>query len=421
MCMASASDQTRNTFWRLYNNTSAKLYAFCARRVTTRPVIGFMMKSLYENAFEELNDGSRVRLVDLYKWAYEFFKAQQPTKKVQRVSDGQVKRAPDGHATDIPRKPVERIHNFKDVYAIKTDSDSRVIRRDDVAEMFFTQLDFVDREALWLTFFEELDDADRAHVMNVPLAESSRRYFEALKRAREVVTMATSHLKGFRFAAYFGSVATLLKKVKQSEQLAMDEEIDTSLRKIFMDQYGAPATGTSDASAVKEASVPPMPPGVDVDPAVKASAAAVPAAPASDDVNFDDFEFDGAGLFGRVLRKLQGVVVVVVILAVGVFGYRYFFNKPDAKRLLSDARVKIEQTFNDSEKAHIADTALSFLVEKREFDGVSVDRRSDGIFVTIANHDGSKEYLYLRPYRASFDAKIQWQPKTYMKLVAFNQ
>lgn len=412
--MASASDQTRNTFWRLYDTTSAKLYAFCARRVTTRPVIGFMMKSLYENAYEELKDGNRVRLADLYKWAYEFFKAQQPAKKVQR--------APDGHATDIPRKPVGRIHNFKDVYAVKTDSDSRVIRRDDVAEMFFAQLDFADREALWLTFFEELDDADRAHVMNVPLAESSRMYFEALKKARKVVTMATSHLKNFRFAAYFGSVATLLKKVKQSEELAMDEEIDTSLRNIFMDQYG----------------MPPMPLGVDVDPVVKASAAAAPAvavstvaprprvgvaprdsAPRADDVNFDDFEFDGAGLLGRVLRKLQGVVVVAIILVVGFFGYRYFFNKPDAERLLSDARVKIDQAFNDSEKAHIARTALASLVEKREFDGVTVDRRQDGIFVTIANHDGSKEYLYLRPYRAGFDTKIQWQPKTYMKLVAF--
>lgn len=54
----------------------------------------------------------------------------------------------------------EAHYDFRDVYNVKTDSSSRAIRREQILENFYNHLNFKERESLWLTFFEELSEAD---------------------------------------------------------------------------------------------------------------------------------------------------------------------------------------------------------------------------------------------------------------------
>ncbi len=387
-------DQLRAKFWALYTETFHDLYRYCARRATMKPVIAFIMKSLYENALDEIKHGQEIILVDFYKWAYEFFAVQSQPK----TAGGQVK----------------RIHDFRDVYDIKTEAGSRAIRREQILENFYNHLEFKEREVLWLTYFEELLPPDRAYVMGMGEEENMRFFYESLKKAKTVVSMATSDQKGFgRIAAYFGGVASLLRKAKQHEQLDPDQEIYTSLRDMFMEQFNRSA---------QPVGTPPPPmrdPFADVPTVtgIKPVTATKAAEPVYDD---ESDEWDNDSAFGADLwRRVQGVLVVVMVIAGGSFAYFKFFSM-DARvnRFVNDNRVVFAPEFKQEDKVWFTEDVLLYLSKSRDFDQLNVQRKNNMVQVNYSLKDKSIESFFLYPQEQKFDYKFKWQPKSYVRLTA---
>lgn len=401
-------DQLRAKFWNLYTETFHDLYRYCARRATMKPVIAFIMKSLYENALDEIKHGQEIILVDLYKWAYEFFAVQSQPK----MAGGQVK----------------RIHDFRDVYDIKTEAGSRAVRREQILENFYNHLEFKEREVLWLTYFEELLPPDRAYVMGMGEEENMKFFYESLKKAKTVVSMATSDQKGFgRIAAYFGGVASLLRKAKQHEQLDPDQEIYTSLRDMFMEQFGRtsqpsqpqPQPAAAAASSATGAPPPMRDPFADVPTVtgikpVTATKAAEPAYDDESDEWEDESEF-AAGLWKRV----QGVLVVVMVIAAGSFAYFKFFSL-DARvdRFINDSRVVFSSEFKPEDKVWFTEDVLLYLSKSRDFNELNVQRKDSMVQVNYSLKDKSIESFFLYPQEQKFDYKFKWQPKSYVRLTA---
>lgn len=423
MATSITEAQAREKFWTLYRETFDSLYRYCARRATTKPVIAFIIKSLYEYALDEIRHGEEIILVDLYKWAYEFFAVQSQPKKGSEMM-----------------QQIKRIHDFRDVYDIKTDASSRAIRREQILENFYHQLEFKEREVLWLTFFEELTPADRAYVMGMSEEECTKFFYESLKKAKSVVSIATSDQKGFgRFAAYFGGVSSLLKKARQHEELDVDQEIYTSLRGLFMDQFarnpqpatpsGSPGPMPQPAPVSSEPQRPVESPVRPVQPETPVSARAqvrpissVTSAPASSKIDqFDDeseWGDEGEGFGSGIWRRLQGVLVLLLVVGLGSFGYIKFFSV-DARvnRLLSDERIVFSSDFKPEDKTQFAEEALLYLARNRDYTSVRVERAtSNAVQVRFDVKDTGIEQFLLYPEVQTFDYKFRWQPKQYMKI-----
>ncbi len=399
-------DQLRAKFWGLYTETFPDLYRYCARRATTKPVIAFIVKSLYDYALDEIKQGQEIILVDMYKWAYEFFAVQaQPG-----ATGGQVK----------------RIHDFRDVYDIKTESGSRAIRREQILEIFYNHLEFKEREVLWLTYFEELLPPDRAYVMGMSDEESTKFFYESLKKAKTVVSMATSDQKGFgRIAAYFGGVASLLRKARQHEQLEPDQEIYTSLRDMFMEQFGRREAGTGTSTSADGSGVPPpmRDPFADVPTVTRAGLKPVtttkaPEVSESQLEQEDEWLDDESSFAPGLWRKLQGVLVVVVIFGLGSFGYfKYFTLDARVDRFLKDERVAFDSEVSPEDQKLFARDNLLYLVRDREYDKILVDLQDDGyVDVRIVLKDGVTEGFLLYPETQKFDFQFSWQPKRYSRV-----
>ena len=375
-------DQLRAKFWALYTETFHNLYQYCARRATMKPVIAFIIKSLYEHALDEIKQGQVILTVDLYKWAYEFFAVQSQPK----TAGGQVK----------------RIHDFRDVYDIKTESGSRAIRREQILENFYNHLEFKEREVLWLTYFEELLAPDRAYVMGMGEEENTKFFYESLKKAKTVVTMATSDQKGFgRIAAYFGGVASLLRKAKQHEQLSPDQEIYTSLRDIFMEQFN-------------RSSAPSVPPVVTAEKVV-----IKPAVYEEEREERDEWDDEGSSLGADLWRRVQGVLVVVMVIAAGSFAYFKFFSM-DARvnRFVSDDRVVFAPEFKQEDKAWFTEDVLLYLSRNRDFNEITIQRKNNMVQINYSLKDKSIESFFLYPEEQKFDYKFKWQPRSYVRLTA---
>jgi hypothetical protein len=369
---------TVTNFWKLYRGTFDSLYLYCARRATMKPVIAFIMKSLYENAYGEMKDGQEIVLLDLYRWAYEFFAAQ-----TQSGSTGGA---------------VKRVHDFQDVYEVKTDSGSRAIKREQLLENFYSHLNFKEREVLWLAFFEELSGAQRAIVMGMDEEECTKFYHEAMKKAKEIVGLATSHQRGFAaLVSYFGGAASLLKRAKLQEDITIDQEIYSSLKNLFMEQFERSSAGA--AATISEQ-------------VVKAVA---PIAEKKDEF-LDEFEDEGitpAGLW----RRLQGVVALALVVATGAIGYFQFLSV-DARveRLLVDDRTQFTDGFNVAQRESFTREALRHLVRGREYDFVQMSRRGGMVQVTFGDGKNREAFL-VYPEAQKFDYRFAWQPKEYAKKV----
>ena len=441
-------NQAREKFWSLYRETFDDLYRYCARRATTKPVIAFIIKSLYEYALDEIRHGQEIILIDLYKWAYEFFAVQsQPQKGAEMMQQ------------------VKRLHDFRDVYDIKTDSGSRAIRREQILENFYNHLAFKEREVLWLTFFEDLNVADRAYVMGMSEEECTTFYYESLKKAKGVVSMASPGPMGVsRIAAYFGGVSSLLKKAKQHEELDVDQEIYASLRGLFSEQFSrrpqsvdeptvssAPSSATRPPETVSAHPEPvmktepivvqkkPADPFADITSPIPKSPSMSPqesplsarasvrpvssvesSAPANntfDDLDSDEW-LDDEGSFGSSLwQRLQGVLVLVMVVALGSFAYFKFFSL-DARvnRLLQDNRVVFSSDFKPEEKVWFAQDALLYLAKNRDYTAVNIHRQDNMVQVNFDIKNTGVESFLLYPQEQTFDADFRWQPKLYMKV-----
>lgn len=388
-------------FWGLYGATFASLYLYCARRATTKPVIAFIMKSLYENAFDEMKHDQEITLLDLYKWAYEFFSIQS-SDTAYKMSD------------------------LHDVYDVKTSSGSRSIRREETLRNFYSQLAYKEREVLWLTFFEGLSVVDRAVVMGMREEECTKLYYDALKKAKDVVSMTSSSQKSpvfSRFTSYFGGVASLLKKAREHEGIEVDQEILTSLRELFMEQFARASAqnfyqpvGQTDNVPAQASTVTSGP--TSYAPPAPARAQTITQEQADDEFLDDDF---GDESLGRVLlRKLQGVAVVAVIVVVALTGYFKFFSE-DARvdRLLADSRVQFGSDFSQEQKESFAREALLYLAKGRDYSAVKIDRK-DKILIQVSfdlDGDGKESFVVYRDVQ-SFDYDFVWQPREYVRLVA---
>ena len=410
-------------FWKLYKQSFDQLYLYCARRATTKPVIAFIMKSLYENAFDEMKRDEVITLLDLYKWAYEFFSIQsQPAQ-----------------AGDASKK----IADLHDVYDIKTSSGSRSIRREEILQNFYSQLEYKEREVLWLTFFEEVSVVDRAIVMGMREEDCTKLYYDALKKAKDVIGAATANQKGFslsQITSYFGSAASLLKKAREHENIPVDQEILTSLRELFMEQFARASAQNfykpQDPQQNQDAPHPqPLQPEPDftlpVEPQqppraqpmyeqpVRARTIVQDQASVTDDSD-DEFYSDDES-FGRVLlRKLQGVAVVALILVVGLTGYFKFFSEnARVDRLLADSRVEFSADFSQEQKESFAKEALLYLAKDRDYAALKVQRK-DKVAVQVSFEiDGNgKESFTIYRQEQPFDYKYLWQPKAYTHLLA---
>ncbi len=402
MATSLSESAAREKFWNLYRDTFEQLYRYCARRASTKPVIAFIMKSLYEYALDEIRHGEEIILVDLFKWAYEFFAVQSQPKKGAEMM-----------------QQIKRIHDFRDVYNVKTDSGSRTFRREQILENFYNHLEFKEREVLWLSFFEELTEADRAYVMAMSEEECTKFFYESLKKAKQVVTMATSGQKGFgRLAAYFGGVSSLLKNAKQHEELDVDQEIYTSLRGIFMDQFSRNPQPVADTVPPTTSSVPPIRPVSSFEPVTTANATSASSARSADafDDN-DDWIEDEESFSSGLWRRLQGVLVLVIVAGFGFFAYTKFFSI-DARvnRLLQDTRVVFSEEFKPEEKTAFVQEVLLALSKNRSFDSLDV-RHSSKNFVEVkfTSKDSGIEDFVLYPEVQKFDAP-KWQPKQYLKI-----
>jgi|GEM_PF-3153249 len=406
-------------FWRLYNQSFGHLYLYCARRATTKPVIAFIMKSLYENAFDEIKRDEEIVLLDLYKWAYEFFSIQS-----QPMQQG-----------DSSKK----IGDLHDVYDIKTNSGSRSIRREEILRSFYTQLAYKEREVLWLTFFEEVSVVDRAIVMGMREEDCTKLYYDSLKKAKDVVSAATAGQKGFslsQITSYFGGAASLLKKARENEDIAIDQEILTSLRELFMEQFARasaqnfykpqepqqdqssparpqPLQPEPDFTLPTEPQQPPRAQPTYAQPA-RATSFTQPQTSVADDS--DDEFFDDDDSLGRILlRKLQGVAVLVLIVVLGATGYFKFFSE-DARveRLLADSRVQFSADFSQEQKENFAKEALLYLTKGRDYAALNVQRK-DKEFVQVSFEitGNGKESFTIYRQEQSFDYEYLWQPKAY--------
>lgn len=402
--------QAREKFWSLYRETFDDLYRYCARRATTKPVIAFIIKSLYEYALDEIRHGQEIILVDLYKWAYEFFAVQsQPQKGAEMMQQ------------------VKRLHDFRDVYDIKTESGSRAIRREQILENFYNHLAFKEREVLWLTFFEELNAADRAYVMGMGEEECTTFFYESLKKAKGIVNMATPGQSGLgRISAYFGGVSSLLKKAKQHEELGVDQEIYASLRDIFNEQFARqpqPFDVQASSPQPSESPIPNAPPMSPQEPTPTSArtqfrpvSSVEPSTSASDDLDTDEWLDDEPSFGSRLWQRLQGLLVLVMVLAVGSFAYFKFFSL-DARvqRLLKDTRVVFSSEFRPEERAWFAQDVLLYLAKSRDYTAVNIRRQDNMVQVNFDLREGVESFV-LYPKVQQFDADFQWQPKLYMKV-----
>lgn len=386
---------TAQVFFRFYEKTFDDLYRYCARRVSTKPVIAFMMKALYEHALDEIAHGNAVTLVDLYQWAYEFLVVQQQTS------------ARGG--------PVKRINDFRDVYDVKTDSASRTIRREELLENFYTQLEYKEREVLWLTFFEQLSDLDRARVMGISGQECINFFYEVLKKARQVVTTATAHHKGqagfSTLSSYFGGVSSLLKKIREDESIVVDQEIYQSLRTVFSDQFARQGVILDSSVAAEESAR---------EPSRAANTAHGNPPPSSRLDDYIDERADDEISATSWASRLQGAVALVVVAIVVVFGYQHFVSL-DARveRLLDDTRIRFSDDFSSDDKTRVAREVLITLVKGRDFAHIAVQRVGSDVGVVIADSNKPvNEAFRLYPYNASFDFQFKWQPREYHRTAA---
>lgn len=399
--------QVREIFWTLYRETFANLYLYCARRATTKPVIAFIMKSLYEYALDEIRHGQEILLIDLYKWAYEFFAVQSQPK-----SGGQVK----------------HIQDFRDVYDIKTNSGSRAIRREQILEHFYRHLEFKEREVLWLSFFEELSSADRAYVMGLGEEPCTTFFYESLKKARSAVTSATPDQSRLsRISAYFGSVASLLKKAKLHEELDVDQEIRTSLQGIFMDQFAKqpiPPSPFSNPSS-SSSNQPPMSPSesapasarTQVRPLSSVTSVSSSAVESSDEIDTEEWLDDDSSFTSQLWRRAQGFLVLVMVGALGSFAYFNFFSfNARADKLIKDSRVAFSADFTSDDKQTFGRDALLFLAKDRDFTNVTVQKQGKMVAVRFAIKDFGTESFLLYPQQQAFDFLYKWQPKEYKKV-----
>lgn len=424
---ALSENQAREKFWSHYGETFNDLYRYCARRATTKPVIAFIIKSLYEYALDEIRHGQEIILVDLYKWAYEFFAVQsQPQKGAEMMQQ------------------VKRLHDFRDVYDVKTDSGSRAIRREQILENFYNHLAFKEREILWLTFFEELSATDRAYVMGMGEEECTTFFYESLKKAKGIVNMATPGQTGAsRIAAYFGGVSSLLKKAKQHEELEVDQEIYASLRGIFSEQFArrssppqepvvppaaAPAqtpSPTYTTTTSSPSSIPKTPPMSPQESPMSARAQVRPVSSVSssastdqlDDLESDEWLDDESSFGSNLWRRLQGVLVLAMVVILGSFAYFKFFSL-DARveRLLKDNRIVFSEDFKPEEKTSFAQDALLYLAKNRDYTAINVSRQANLVQVNFDVKDVGVESFLLYPQEQKFDAKFRWQPKLYAKV-----
>ncbi len=412
-----SQDQYVEKFWGLYGQTFSPLYLYCARRASTKPVIAFIMKSLYENAFDEMKRDETITLLDLYKWAYEFFSIQsQPTSSGSAAAGDSAKRIGDLH----------------DVYDIKTDSGSRSIRREEILKSFYRELAYKEREVLWLTFFEELSVVDRAIVMGMREEECTTLHYDALKKAKDVVSAATSQQKGFSLShitSYFGSTASLLKKAREHENIVVDQEILTSLRELFMEQFARASAQNfykPQEPAQDSAVASPQPMQREPDFVLPTTQQTPPRARviAQEQKNVEDIDqefYDDDESLGRILlRKLQGVAVVVLILVVGTTGYFKFFSEnARVERLLADKRVEFSADFNQAQKESFAKEALVYLAKDRDYSSLKVERKNKQyVEVSFLAEGNGRELFMLYRQEQAFDYEFVWQPKEYRHVLA---
>ncbi len=381
------------------------------------------MKSLYENAFDEMKRDEVITLLDLYKWAYEFFSIQsQPAQ-----------------AGDSSKK----IGDLHDVYDIKTSSGSRSIRREEILRNFYSQLEYKEREVLWLTFFEEVSVVDRAIVMGMREEDCTKLYYDALKKAKDVIGAATVNQKGFslsQITSYFGSASSLLKKAREHENIAVDQEIFTSLRELFMEQF-ARASAQNFYQPQEPAQDMPAPQPLQPEPdftlptqpqqaqpsraqpiyeqPVRARTIVQEQASVADE-ELDEFYNDDES-FGRILlRKLQGVAVIAFILVVGTTGYFKFFSEnARVDRLLADSRVQFSADFSQDQKASFTKEALLYLAKGRDYTALKVQRKDKiSVQVSFETDGNGKESFVVYRQEQPFDYKYLWQPKEYTHLLA---
>ena len=283
-----------------------------------------------------------------------------------------------------------------------------------------------------------------------------------------------------RIAAYFGGVSSLLKKAKQHEELDVDQEIYASLRGLFSEQFArrpqpvdqpavssVPSSTSSSATRPPETvSVRPEPvmntePAVKVEPIVKTEpvvvqkkpadpfadiASSIPKSPSMspqepptsartqvrpvssvepsvstsntlDDLDSDEWLDEEESLGSSLWQRLQGVLVLVMVVALGSFAYFKFFSL-DARvnRLLQDNRVVFSSDFKPEEKVWFAQDALLYLAKSRDYTAVNIHRQDNMVQVNFDIKNTGVESFLLYPQEQNFDADFRWQPKLYMKV-----
>lgn len=383
----------------LYDSFFDQLYLYFARRVRTKRLVGFLLQSVFQQILENISsDSARIfTLPDLYRISWEFL-----SKELEK-SFGQQK---------THERP-SRIQFFDDVYRlrnreseVKSQRFDQTFERSPELELFYSRLLPLEREVLQLSVFEGLSDASRALVLNMNESDCTQLFYATLKKAKDLLDQASAHQKiPERFVPYFGNLLKLFQKIREEEYLPIDQELKASLRKELF-----PGEVFSSVSEIPSAQA------FEVEKKSDDRISALSPAPISEEPSGASLEWEDVsepfsvrGLF----RRFQGVFLLMLILplAIGLYFFLYSQNS-QVKRLLADSRVLFETRFSDEEKDRFIREALLYLVKRRDFTRVEIEKLNGKRLVFFELKSGLREKFIIAPHVKPWP----WQTREYRQI-----
>lgn len=391
------SETALKSLAKLYDHYFDQLYLYFARRVRTKKLVAFLVESVFQNLFDHFSRNFSVTygLRDLYHFSWELLsKELEKTFGQQKTHD----------------RPMERIQYFDDVYRLRnSESDVKSQRSDQIFErspeldLFYARLLPMEREVLQLSVFEGLSEIDRAFVLNMNESDCTQLFYATLKKAKDLLDQAMVHQKvPQRFVPYFGNLLKLLQKLREEENLSVDQNLKISLRKVlFPLEFVSETNGPVENFEVQQKP----------EPEVQQETSSV----SDEKFQWDDASesFSVRGFF----RRFQAVFLLLLIFPffIGLY-YLLYSQNSQVKRLLADERIFFETRFSFEEKDVFIREVLLYLLKRRDFLKVNVEKLNDKRLVFFELKSGLREKFIVAPHAKPW----LWQTKEYRQIASLN-
>lgn len=423
----------------LFESHFDAIYRYFARRVATPQIVSVLLRATFDQLYQEFRVGvQHASLLNAYRFAWRTLSSElnkaQPKKQTGR-DDARLKafveKSLEAYPLQSSKKSSAASYDADQVYRLRFDPDAKVFYRPPQLDVLYDQLSPEEREVLFLTYFEQLSNYDRAYVLDFPEEKATQLFYEAQKKVKDFLQgMQLERAVPERFVQYFGNVGAFLERTRKEEEILLDLTQKQTLHAFYMNTFHTSPEPSEATSFPQEVDSPVQPIDGPVESLESPFAEGqfreeASAKPLSSQEN-GDFHVDwissedywGVGPFLRRLQSVFATIFVVIIVAglyVGFFGL-----DRRMKRFLADERVTVLEGVEEEELHAFVRDAVLYIARNREFASITIQRlapyNDNGSLMALFfdYEDGVKEDFFLRPN----GHKWEWQTREYHKLAS---